>query len=161
MLFGSDSALHYIRFEHSRTSAPRPHEEGKPVQVERTMRFLDDYFGGDTPSLKKWHVRILPPNQKAAASDATISLDASDMTPNEIAVYDGLLAIAFGKTISYGELGKMCGFGCAGRFIGNAMAKNKFPIIIPCHRVIRSDGGIGNYSGGPGIKEYLLNYERI
>jgi methylated-DNA-[protein]-cysteine S-methyltransferase len=46
-----------------------------------------------------------------------------------------------------------------GRFVGNAMAKNMFPVFIPCHRVIKSDGAMGYYSGGVHIKEFLLAHE--
>jgi len=43
--------------------------------------------------------------------------------------------------------------------VGNVMAKNLFPVVFPCHRVIRSNGNVGYYSGGVGIKEFLLEFE--
>jgi O-6-methylguanine DNA methyltransferase len=64
-----------------------------------------------------------------------------------------------GTTVSYGELASMSGIPGGARFIGNCMAKNRFPVLIPCHRVIKSDGSIGNFSGGVEVKEFLLDHE--
>ncbi|MBN2212401.1 MAG: methylated-DNA--[protein]-cysteine S-methyltransferase [Sedimentisphaerales bacterium] len=71
-------------------------------------------------------------------------------------------AIKIGKLISYSELGKKAGRQYAGRAVGRVMAKNPVPIIIPCHRVIRSDGSIGGYSGiqGDELKRHLIEYEK-
>jgi len=66
-----------------------------------------------------------------------------------------------GDKISYRELAEKVNRPNASRAVGTTMKKNPFPIIIPCHRVVRSDGSIGNYSGGKRnkIKEFLLNHE--
>ncbi|MEW6527495.1 MAG: MGMT family protein [Spirochaetota bacterium] len=86
--------------------------------------------------------------------------DLSLYTYNEQKVLKELLLMQPGKTISYGKLAAQCGFQGGARFVGNVMAKNMFPVMYPCHRVIRSDGDIGNYSGGIGIKEFLLEWEK-
>lgn len=86
--------------------------------------------------------------------------DLSLYTKKEQIVLRELLKIVPGTTISYGALAQRCGFTNAARFVGNVMAKNMFPVVYPCHRVIRSNGDIGNYSGGAGIKEFLLEWER-
>ncbi len=86
-----------------------------------------------------------------------IDLDA--FTEGEKKVYKTLCAIPAGQTISYGELARLSGYPGGARFVGNTMAKNIFPIIIPCHRVIRSDGSPGNYSSGTELKEFLLRHE--
>ncbi|XP_065559222.1 methylated-DNA--protein-cysteine methyltransferase-like isoform X2 [Artemia franciscana] len=67
----------------------------------------------------------------------------------------------FGNIISYKELASVAGNKGAVRAVGTAMAKNPIPLIIPCHRVIRSDGSFGNYSSGKRnpIKKCLLKYE--
>jgi len=69
--------------------------------------------------------------------------------------------IKFGQTISYSELAKKVGRPAASRAVGNALAKNPLPLIIPCHRVVRSDGSLGSFSapGGKKLKEKLLNHE--
>jgi len=70
--------------------------------------------------------------------------------------------IPFGKTISYSQLAAMIGKPLASRAVGNALAKNPIPLIIPCHRVIRSDGSLGQFSacGGTKTKKKLLDLER-
>jgi len=70
--------------------------------------------------------------------------------------------IKFGQTISYSELAKRLGRPAASRAVGNALAKNPLPLIIPCHRVVRSDGKIGGFSapGGISLKKKMLELER-
>jgi methylated-DNA-[protein]-cysteine S-methyltransferase len=70
--------------------------------------------------------------------------------------------IKFGQTISYSELAEMLGRPGAARAIGNALAKNPLPLIIPCHRVVRSDGKVGGFSapGGMNTKAKLLKHEQ-
>lgn len=74
-------------------------------------------------------------------------------------VWETLLAIPYGEVISYGEEAKRMNCRCA-RAVGSANGKNPICILIPCHRVLRSDGGIGGYTGGLDMKEYLLNLEK-
>jgi len=66
-----------------------------------------------------------------------------------------------GETISYGNLAALCGNAAASRAVGTAMKNNPIPLLIPCHRVIRSDGCVGHYSGGRNIKEWLLHHETM
>jgi O-6-methylguanine DNA methyltransferase len=70
--------------------------------------------------------------------------------------------VKFGQTINYGELAKKAGRPAAARAVGNALAKNPLPLIIPCHRVIRSDGSLGGFSGlgGLSLKRKLLLHEQ-
>ena len=70
--------------------------------------------------------------------------------------------ISFGQTISYGQLAQKAGSPTAARAVGRVMAKNPLPLIIPCHRVIRSDGRIGGFSaqGGVKLKNTLLRFEQ-
>ena len=69
--------------------------------------------------------------------------------------------IPAGKTISYGQLAERAGHPKAARAVGNIMARNRIPILIPCHRVISSNGSLGGYSaaGGTAMKKLLLNHE--
>jgi methylated-DNA-[protein]-cysteine S-methyltransferase len=66
-----------------------------------------------------------------------------------------------GKVSPYGELARRIGKPCAARAVGTAMARNPFPIVIPCHRVVRSDGAPGHYGGGAALKRELLRREGI
>jgi methylated-DNA-[protein]-cysteine S-methyltransferase len=77
----------------------------------------------------------------------------------EQAVYRALMSIPPGETVSYGELAEMAGYPRAARAVGNAMACNPIPVVVPCHRVIRSDGTVGRYGNDPTWKERLLVHE--
>lgn len=98
--------------------------------------------------------------KKSSSSSVSIVLDMERYTEKEVNVYRELIKVDAGRTISYGELAAKSGIPAGGRFIGNTMAKNRFPVIVPCHRVIKSNGDIGNFSGGVEIKEKLLKLEK-
>lgn len=74
---------------------------------------------------------------------------------------DAIAAIPPGRTLSYGALAALAG--SSPRAIGQACARNPLPILIPCHRVLASGGGIGHYSAGSGTatKRWLLDHERM
>ncbi len=74
-------------------------------------------------------------------------------------VWDELLKIPFGKTVSYKTIAKRIGDVKAVRAVGRANSANPAPVIIPCHRVISNNGKIGGYSAGLDIKEKLLEVE--
>ena len=74
-------------------------------------------------------------------------------------IYHALLKVRYGQTISYKELAAKAGYSNAYRAVGSAMANNKLPFIIPCHRVIKNDGSLGNYGFGVKLKRYLINLE--
>jgi methylated-DNA-[protein]-cysteine S-methyltransferase len=74
-------------------------------------------------------------------------------------VWKLLLKIPFGRTVSYKFIAQKLGDENNMRAVGKANGSNPIPIIIPCHRVINSDGSLGGYSGGAGIKEKLLKLE--
>ena len=72
-------------------------------------------------------------------------------------VYATLLAVPAAVTVSYGGLAEMAGYPRAARAVGSAMANNPIPIVMPCHRVIRSDGSLGNYGTIPRGRSGLLD----
>ncbi|HDI51550.1 MAG TPA: methylated-DNA--[protein]-cysteine S-methyltransferase [Bacteroidetes bacterium] len=74
-------------------------------------------------------------------------------------VLQKLVHVPFGQRISYQGLAQLVGKPKAARAVGNALGRNPMPIIIPCHRVVRKDGGIGGYSAGIEIKCKLLELE--
>jgi len=82
------------------------------------------------------------------------------LTPREEAVLREAAKIPLGEVRSYRQIAEKTGNPRAGRFVGNTMAKNPFPLLIPCHRVIRSDGGLGGFGGGIALKQALLDAER-
>ncbi|MDP8202853.1 MAG: methylated-DNA--[protein]-cysteine S-methyltransferase [Candidatus Tenebribacter burtonii] len=80
-------------------------------------------------------------------------------TDFQLSVWNELKKIPYGKTISYQELAHRVGNSNASRAVGNANGKNPIPIIIPCHRVIRKSGDLGDFGGGINIKRKLLELE--
>ena len=87
-------------------------------------------------------------------------LDLSGGTPFEQKVWKKLLKVPYGKTISYGKLAAMAGNSRKARAVGNACGKNPVSIVVPCHRIIKSDGGLGGYGGGVELKKRLLKIEK-
>jgi methylated-DNA-[protein]-cysteine S-methyltransferase len=67
--------------------------------------------------------------------------------------------VPFGETISYAEAAERAGSPRAHRAAGNALGSNPIPLVVPCHRVLRTGGAIGNYGGGPEMKAFLLRLE--
>lgn len=90
-----------------------------------------------------------------------INVDLSNFTPFTKKVYAALRNVKPGKVVTYGELAKKAGKPNAARAVGSAMARNPVPLIVPCHRVVKSDGSLGNFStpAGPSLKRRLLEIE--
>jgi methylated-DNA-[protein]-cysteine S-methyltransferase len=106
--------------------------------AELTKR-LKDYFSGK---------RVEFPDE----------LDLSSATDFQRQVWRLTRLIPYGETRSYGWLAQRLGKKGA-RAVGQALARNRLPVIIPCHRVVASDGASGDYSGGVGLKRALLRLE--
>lgn len=116
---------------------------GRPIladSLDRYRRALDRYFSGrslvfDVP----WDLSILPPfEQKVLQATARIPA---------------------GHVASYAEVAARAGSPRASRAAGNALNHNPVAIVVPCHRVVRSDGSLGGYGGGRERKEWLLEHE--
>ncbi|MFA5292484.1 MAG: MGMT family protein [Phycisphaerae bacterium] len=92
-----------------------------------------------------------------------LALNWENLTDFYKKVLNVCIKIPLGQTITYSELAKRAGFPKAARAVGSVLAKNPLPLIIPCHRVIRSDGKIGNFSaaGGSKTKKKMLEHEKI
>jgi len=131
-----------------------------PRNVRMLFNWLDDYSGRKDDAGYSIIFRTggsmdypLSPGAKK------IVLDMSGYTAKALRLYMELVNVSAGETISYGALAAKSGIPRGGRFAGNAMAGNRFPVIVPCHRVIKSGGAVGNFSGGVDIKRMLLNHE--
>ncbi|MEN9654846.1 MAG: hypothetical protein RL235_958 [Chlamydiota bacterium] len=88
-------------------------------------------------------------------------LDFSDLTPFHRDLLGEIGQIPFGTTISYRDLAEKMGNKQAARAVGTGCKKNPYPLLIPCHRVIRSDGTIGEFLGGTQLKKELLAHEGV
>jgi len=89
----------------------------------------------------------------------TDKLDLSGTTVFQQAVWNVTRTIPYGETRSYAWIASQAESPRASRAVGGALARNRFPIIVPCHRVIASDGSLGGFSGGLALKKRLLELE--
>ncbi|MFH1226952.1 MAG: methylated-DNA--[protein]-cysteine S-methyltransferase [Planctomycetota bacterium] len=107
------------------------------------IRLIKEYFKG-----KKVKFRVKP--------------DLSGFSRFERKVYLSLQRIPYGRVITYSDLARRAEVPGAARAVGNAVAKNPLPIIIPCHRVVRKSGALGGFSAisGAKLKEKLLQLEK-
>ena len=89
-------------------------------------------------------------------------MDWSSLTPFQGKVLRAAMKIPYGTVSTYGNLSKTIGHPNSARAVGNALSKNPFPLIVPCHRIVRGDGKVGGFSAGGGkkLKEKLLRMER-
>lgn len=118
--------------------APRP-DSG---ELDRVRLFLDRYFAG-----------------KRITFDGPF--DPIEGTPFQRRVWAALLTIPYGEVRSYRWLAGVIGHPEAFRAVGAANGANPLPILIPCHRVINQNGGLGGYSGGLDVKKWLLALEEV
>jgi len=89
-----------------------------------------------------------------------IPVDLSDSTRFERRVYEATRHIPFGKVATYGQIARAIGKPNAQRAVGQALGKNPIGIVIPCHRVVASDG-LGGFTGGLEYKKKLLRHEGV
>ena len=91
-----------------------------------------------------------------------MQLNKLNGTKFQVKVWKELLKIPSGETRTYKEIAVLIGSPNSARAVSNACAKNPYPVLVPCHRVIRSDGNLGGYSalGGVDKKKELLEQER-
>jgi methylated-DNA-[protein]-cysteine S-methyltransferase len=141
VLAADDAGLRRIDFmssKHAHAPDPSWQEDGRPLK--EAIRQLRAYFAG---KLETFDLPLAPQG-----------------TEFQSKVWHHLLDIPFGETISYGQLAHRIGNPNASRAVGLANGSNPIPIIIPCHRVIGSNGKLTGYGGGLPIKEKLLALER-
>jgi methylated-DNA-[protein]-cysteine S-methyltransferase len=121
-------------------SAAGPRVLRAPSAVELVRRELDEYFAG-----------------KRQVFD--LSLDLRGTTPFTAEVLRQLARVPYGRTATYAELAARVGRPKAARAVGTVMHRNPIPIVLPCHRVVGSDGSLTGYAGGLDVKEQLLRLE--
>lgn len=88
-----------------------------------------------------------------------VLLDRSVVSGFRAVVLEELTTVPYGDVVSYGELARRVGRPGAARAVGTAMATNPWPIVVPCHRVVRTGGALGAYGGGEGAKRWLVDVE--
>jgi len=137
LLSADETGLRSIEFAPAK---PDPSWQENENPLRETIRQLRAYFAG---KLENFDLPLAPQG-----------------TPFQLKVWELLCEIPYGETISYGQLACRVGNPKASRAVGLANGSNPIPIIIPCHRVIGSNGKLTGYGGGLPIKEKLLALER-
>lgn len=111
-----------------------------PARLDDAARQLDEYFAG---RLRRFDLAV----------------DLRLASPFRRVVLEHLLTIGYGRTESYAAVAAASGNPAAVRAVGTACATNPVPVVVPCHRVVRSDGTLGGYLGGLDMKRALLALE--
>jgi methylated-DNA-[protein]-cysteine S-methyltransferase len=141
LLVADAAGLRQILFVNGRHQArPDPEWKQDAAPLEKTISQLRSYFAGER---EEFDLSLAPEGTKFQQE-----------------VWRRLSEIPFGETISYGELARRIGNPQASRAVGLANGSNPIPIVIPCHRVIGSNGKLTGYGGGLPIKEKLLALEK-
>jgi methylated-DNA-[protein]-cysteine S-methyltransferase len=113
---------------------------------------------GDAASLATAAIQL---EQYFAGERTEFELDLEpDGTPFERRVWDAVRAIPYGETASYADIARRIGHPSACRAVGRANGRNPLAVIVPCHRVVGSDGSLTGYAGGIDAKRTLLDLER-
>jgi methylated-DNA-[protein]-cysteine S-methyltransferase len=99
--------------------------------------------------------------QARLAGEGSVSFNLTGRTPFQRAVLELVASIPRGEVRSYQEVAEQIGHPGAARAVGEVMRTNPIPVLIPCHRVVRSDGSIGRYTPEPSIKRHLLEEEGV
>lgn len=130
---------------------------------EAFLKRLRGQFPGHIVSDDRKNQRVLTQLRKYLKGELKHFNCPLDMrgTPFEKKVWTALKRIPYGKTQSYKDVAKTIGHPKAFRAVGNANGSNSIPLIIPCHRVIESNGGLGGFGHGLKVKKNLLNLERV
>lgn len=115
---------------------------GTQCTLKRAAAELEEYFGGHR-------------------AEFDVPLDWGQMPPFQRAVLEATASVPFGHVDTYAGIARRIGNPKATRAVGNALGRNPIPVIVPCHRVIRSDASLGGYTGGLNIKEHLLSLEGV
>lgn len=141
LLLNGRDRLEALTFPLSKTlQKPEPGWISSTQQFSKALAQLDGYFNG---RLKQF--------------DLDLEIQGTDFQKR---VWQELVKIPYGQTISYGELAKRIGNPKASRAVGMANGKNPVSIIIPCHRVIGTDGSLTGFGGGMDVKQQLLSLEQ-
>jgi len=141
LLAADEGGLRLISFQRGKHAQhPKEGWEKDAAPLGETMRQLKAYFGGE---LHQFELPLAP-----------------EGTEFQRKVWFALCDIPYGETISYGDLARRIRNPKAVRAVGTANGANPIPIVIPCHRVIASDGTLTGYGGGLDIKEKLLGLEQ-
>lgn len=147
LLVADDEGIIYLGIEHVFDEYQLSKQLEKPQRtkserIQRYKKYVLDYLEGESNAI-----------------DLPIS-SVGKGTEFQEKVWQGLLIIPYGQTISYGEFAERLGCPTSVRAVATAVGKNPLLFIRPCHRVIRSSGELGEYAGGRELKKRLIALEK-
>jgi methylated-DNA-[protein]-cysteine S-methyltransferase len=130
---------------HLRRRVPGDAPAEPTTEIVQAVEALQRYFAGEAVDL------------------SSLPVDFGDRGCADQAIYAALRAVRWGETVTYGELARRAGLLHGAQAVGQAMAKNPVPVVVPCHRVLAAGGRIGGFSapGGTLTKEKLLALEGV
>ena len=135
-----------------------------PLPGRSAVQRLSDYADaapGDHPEIEELCAQISRFASGEAIELPIELLDRQACSPFQWQVLMADRATPRGQVRTYGQLAEAVGSPGAARAVGSALARNPFPIVIPCHRAIRADGSLGGYQGGLEMKRRLLEMEGV
>ncbi len=155
-----DNGLHQLSLEKE-----SPVESFHPVKVDGSVRVRGTKcLNGPSKDAVEWLKEYFGDAKKSSLPlppDICFLKGGEEEKGFRVRCWETLLkSVGMGETVSYGELAGRCGCERAARAVGSAMKTNPISIIIPCHRVIRSDGKLGNYGHGCAMKQWLIDREK-
>jgi methylated-DNA-[protein]-cysteine S-methyltransferase len=140
LLVGDAHALHRLDMREGRRPVSiDPHWVRGDEPLSPVCRQLDEYFDG---ARRSFEIPLAPAGN-----------------PFELRVWEALVEIPYGETVSYGEVARRIGEPSAAWAVGLANGRNPIALIVPCHRVIGADGSLTGYGGGLERKRFLLDLE--
>lgn len=151
-IVAADDAIVAIRWD---TETPDAHN---PVDRKLGDEFVDVTAGRGEHAVLDRAVEQLGEYFDGKRVDFDLPLDP-DGTEFQKRAWEALVRIPFGETISYGEQAVMLGDKNKSRAVGAANGKNPIPIVVPCHRVVGSNGQLTGFAGGLDVKAWLLDHE--
>ena len=138
--------------------------EESDAKAVRRLTLHDDLTPAEPPPSVAKAIDQMRRHLSGDAQDfRDVPLDTSDVADFHKRVYQGARKVSAGRTISYGELAERIGSPGAARAVGQALGKNPFPIVVPCHRVLAAQGRAGGFSAHGGIvtKRRILAAEGV
>jgi len=141
IIIGSKDLIDTVTFDNPKARVLTDLLEEDSSEFKDLIRQFDEYF-----------------EKKRKSFDINLNFQG---TPFQKKVWQALREIPYGETLSYKELAEKAGFPNASRAVGSANRVNSFSIVVPCHRVIKSNGDLAGFAGRPEVKRALLNLEGV
>lgn len=138
-----------------------PEADAAATRRRMLERFHDARETAPSPAVAAARDGLVALLEGKSADLSRVGLDLRSVPPFHRRVYEAARAIAPGRTLTYGALARIIGADGAARAVGQALGRNPFPLLVPCHRVLAANGGLGGFSahGGVETKRRLLDIE--